>query len=87
MIKQKVKPFNGEMNLLKMIGIVHVVVGHIRSQIFSILRQPYTFHMPLFYFISGYFYDENHEKEKGKYIWSKFKKSIVLFYFYLFFVH
>lgn len=86
MIKQKIKPFNGEMNLLKMIGIVYVVIGHIRSQIFSILRQPYTFHMPLFYFISGYFYDENHEKEKGKYIWSKFKKSVVLFCFYLFFM-
>lgn len=86
MIKQKIKPFNGEMNLLKMIGIVHVVIGHIYSQVFSVLRQPYTFHMPLFYFISGYFYDENHENEKSKYIWSKFKKSVGFFYFYLIFL-
>jgi len=86
MTKQKVKTFNGEMNLLKMIGIVHVVVGHIYSQVFSVLRQPYTFHMPLFYFISGYFYDEDHEKEKAKYVWSKFKKNVGLFYFYLVFM-
>lgn len=74
--------FNSEMNLLKMIGIVHVVVSHVYAQLFSVLRQSYSFHMPLFYFISGYFYDENHEKEKGKYIWSKFRKNVGLFYFY-----
>ena len=76
--------FNSEMNLLKMIGIVHVVVSHIYAQLFSVLRQSYSFHMPLFYFISGYFYNQDHEKEKGKYIWSKFKKNVGLFYFYYF---
>ncbi len=76
--------FNSEMNLLKMIGIVHVVVSHVYAQLFSVLRQSYSFHMPLFYFISGYFYNEDHEKEKRKYIWSKFKKNVGLFYFYYF---
>ncbi|MPM48942.1 hypothetical protein SDC9_95669 [bioreactor metagenome] len=76
--------FNSEMNLLKMIGIVHVVISHVYAQLFSVLRQSYSFHMPLFYFISGYFYNQNHEKEKKKYIWSKFKKNVGLFYFYFF---
>ncbi len=85
MISHKNKEkFNTEMNLLKMIGIVHVVVGHIYAQLFSGLRQSYSFHMPLFYFISGYFYNESHEKEKRKYVWSKFKKNVGLFYFYFF---
>ena len=79
----KESKFNSEMNLLKMIGIVHVVVSHVYAKLFSILRQSYSFHMPLFYFISGYFYNEDHEKEKKKYVWSKFKKNVGLFYFYL----
>ena len=74
--------FNDEMNIAKAIGIIHVVISHIYASFFSIIRMSYTFHMPLFYFISGYFYNENHEKEKGKYILSKFKKNVGLFYFY-----
>ena len=70
------------MNIAKAIGIIHVVISHIYASFFSIIRMSYTFHMPLFYFISGYFYNENHEKEKGKYILSKFKKNVGLFYFY-----
>lgn len=79
---QKNKSFNGEMNLLKMIGIIHVVVSHIYGQLFPIIRQSYTFHMPLFYFISGYFYDEQNESNKLGYIWKKFKKNILSFYLY-----
>jgi fucose 4-O-acetylase-like acetyltransferase len=78
------KKFNKEMNLFKMIGIIHVVTSHIYSQLFSMIRQSYAFHMPLFYFASGYFYDENYEYKKIKYVLSKFKKNIVLFYFYYF---
>jgi len=73
--------FNDEMNIAKAIGIIHVVISHIYASFFSIIRMSYTFHMPLFYFISGYFYNENHEKEKGKYILSKFKKMWDYFIF------
>lgn len=73
---------NKEMSILKAIGAISVVIGHIYAQLYSVIRQPYMFHMPLFYFISGYFYNEDHEQNKKLYIWKKFKKNIILFYFY-----
>lgn len=69
------------MSIAKAIGIIHVVISHIYPSLFSIIRMSYTFHIPLFYFVSGYFYNEDYEKEKVKYIWSKFKKNVGLFYF------
>lgn len=43
------------MNIAKAIGAILMVVGHTESPLTNII---YLFHMPLFFFISGYLYNE-----------------------------
>jgi fucose 4-O-acetylase-like acetyltransferase len=45
------------MNIAKAIGIMAVVIGHSNSPIDNFI---YLWHMPLFFFISGYFYKDNY---------------------------
>lgn len=62
---------------LKGVGILLVLYGH--TQAISILHEwIYLFHMPLFFFVSGFFYKRN----KGFFI-SKFKSIIVPYLFFL----
>ena len=42
-------------NVIKAIGVVLVVLGHYSHQPFDTLP-PYTYHMPLFFFIGGYLF-------------------------------
>lgn len=59
----KNEKINYQFKILSALGIIFVICGHYGSNIFSIGNLfPYdTFHMPLFIFISGYFYKElNH---------------------------
>ncbi len=50
------KAFNMEMNVAKAIGILAIVAGHCRWDIFGGLFPSGSFHVPLFFFISGYFF-------------------------------
>ena len=50
------KVFNMEMNIAKAIGILAIVAGHCRWDIFGGLFPSASFHVPLFFFISGYFF-------------------------------
>lgn len=60
---------NQKMNVLKALGIITVVAGHSGTDFFRFFPV-YSFHMPLFIFISGYFfYDTNvlsYVKKKAK---------------------
>lgn len=51
---------NSKMNILKALGIILVVVGHTNGLVFPWFP-PYSFHMPLFIFVSGYFYKTKYE--------------------------
>lgn len=51
-IKSTIKAHNRKISILKGIGICLVVIGHTNS---FIVKYVYLFHIPLFYFISGYF--------------------------------
>jgi len=42
---------------MKCIGIISVVAGHLVDQPFN-MYSPYTFHMPLFFFLGGMLYNE-----------------------------
>lgn len=59
-----------EFNVLKGIGIFLVVLGHAGSLNESVVNVIFSFHMPLFFFVSGFFFKETTLKEffvkKGK---------------------
>lgn len=63
------------MNVAKGIGIILVVIGHASTNI-NLLNFIYLFHMPLFFFISGYFYKDEHTKAP----WEFFKKRVMGLY-------
>ncbi len=52
------KPLNMEMNIAKAIGITAIVAGHTLWQIFGEFLYSYYWHVPLFFFISGYFFND-----------------------------
>lgn len=59
-----------EFNILKGIGIFLVVLGHAGSVDASVINVIFSFHMPLFFFVSGFFFKETSLKDffekKGK---------------------
>lgn len=72
-------------DIAKVIGIYLVILGHvvnnakpIESDIFTLI---YSFHMPFFFFISGYLFRIK-ESQYGQFVWNK-TKSIIVPYFLL----
>lgn len=64
------KTIFNEFNILKGIGIFLVVLGHAGSVNENIINVIFSFHMPLFFFVSGFFFKETTLKDflvkKGK---------------------
>lgn len=65
-----------DINILKGLGIIAVVLGHVGSPITNII---YMYHMALFFFISGYLYKDSCEKNLGQYIIKKIKSLYIPF--------
>lgn len=65
---------NDRLDILKAIGIILVVWGHI-TPIFA--GYIYTFHMPLFFFVTGFLRFGKKEKPWKTFIWGKFKTTII----------
>lgn len=77
------KQTNYAFKILYVLGIVFVVAGHCSYGGISIGYDwfiPHAFHLGLFMFISGYFYDKTAEERALKYIGYKFKKLIIPLY-------
>ena len=70
---------NTEFSILKGLGIIAVVIGHSSWRLDNIF-DPYSFHMALFIFISGYFYKISYEDNCILFIKNKIK-SLVIPYF------
>lgn len=68
------------MTIFKALGIIFVVVGH-KYDPFSWFPI-YSFHMALFFFASGYFYNEKYEDNIGLYIIKKCKKTILIYFIF-----
>lgn len=66
---------NQKFNILKALGIITVVAGHSGTNFFNWLPV-YSFHMPLFIFISGYFFKDKNIVQCVK---SKFRTMILPF--------
>lgn len=81
--KKKSAVLNEEFLILQIIAILTVVVTHGKDSSFTFLTDWFTFgsyHMPLFIFISGYFYKKSAEDSVLKFVWKKIK-SLVIPYF------
>lgn len=63
-----------EFDVLKGIGIVLVVLGHV-THLTNLSTLIYSFHMPLFFMLTGFF-----DRPKDKYIWNQFKSLMVPYF-------
>ena len=70
---------NKSMDIAKAIGIILVVIGHSDSPLRSFV---YLFHMPLFFFISGYFYKDEYSDKPFKLIFKRLKSLYIPFVAY-----
>lgn len=68
-----------EVSIAKGIGILLVVIGHCVPNIFHIKQFIYLFHMPLFFFLSGYCYRVESEEKMLEYIFRKVKTLYIPF--------
>lgn len=74
----KISDRDSSIDLLKGLGIVAVILGHL--EIPMLLRSfIYMFHMPLFFFLSGYLRKEKSYKACD--IWSRYAKKLLYPYF------
>ena len=73
---------NDTFRILSAIGIILIVAGHADFQIFDLggLFPYYSFHVAIFLFISGYFYDESDEVHIGAYIRRKARRLLVPYF-------
>ena len=77
MSKQK----NIKFLILQTIGIILVVLGHKGGiNLFTDWFPIYSFHMPLFIFISGYFYKTNSESNLIAFIKNKSKRLLIPYF-------
>lgn len=70
---------NAEMNIMKALGIIAVVLGHTA---FPYMRVLYSYHMALFFFVAGYFFKEKYLKKPLDFIIRRIKSYYIPFITY-----
>lgn len=72
------------MRIFTALGIIFIVCGHLSCEVFTIggLFPYYSFHVFIFLFVSGYFYDPLTEEHPGKYILHKAKTLLLPYFIY-----
>lgn len=71
-------------DISKGVGIILVVIGHVVSEKSIAHRYIYMFHMPLFFIISGYLFNETKVRTFSSLFIGKVKRLMVPFCFFLF---
>lgn len=73
------KEYNMTFGILSALAIIMVVAGHIGYNIMTVgdMFPYYSFHVPLFMFISGYFYKESEEEHPLLYIKKKARRLLI----------
>lgn len=73
------KEYNTVFGILSAFGILMIVAGHVDCRILTVgdLFPYYSFHVPLFLFISGYFYREKEEQAPLAYVKRKFCRLLL----------
>ncbi len=82
-MRENCRETNYVMKILYAIGMICVVAGHCEEGGISLFYDwfpPYTFHLALFAFASGYLYHYDGERGLGEFIGKKFRKLIIPVY-------
>lgn len=78
------KERNKQMDVLLCMGTILVVLGHVGTNSWKTKLLDwfviYSFHMPLFFFISGYFYKSEREQAYGRSILRMIEKFVIPYY-------
>lgn len=79
---QQKAPYNITFGILSALAIVMIVAGHLGYDIMTVggLFPYYSFHVPLFLFISGYFYREEEEEHPYRYVKKKAKRLLLPYF-------
>ena len=74
--------YNMSFSILSGLAIIMVVAGHLGYNILTVgdLFPYYSFHVPLFMFISGYFYKDTEEEQPIFYVKKKVKRLLVPYF-------
>ncbi len=77
-------PYNVAFGILSALAILMIVAGHLGYDIFTVggLFPYYSFHVPLFMFISGYFYRDAEEGNPLAYLKKKAKRLLLPYFFW-----
>ena len=75
-------PYNAAFGMLSALAIIMIVAGHAGYDILTVggLFPYYSFHVPLFLFISGYFYREEEEERPLPYLKKKVKRLLLPYF-------
>lgn len=81
-IRENEEKYNMTLCILSGIAIIMIVAGHAGYNLFTVgdLFPYYSFHVPLFMFISGYFYKEKEEAHPFRYCGKKVKRLLVPYF-------
>ncbi len=76
------KEYNMTFCILSGLAMIMIVAGHAGCDVLSVggLFPYYSFHVPLFVFISGYFYDEKEEETPSAYLCKKAKRLLLPYF-------
>ena len=80
--KRPVPGRSGAVDFLRVLGIIAVVAGHVTAWAGPLTRETlYPWHVPLFFFLSGYFWSE--KRTLGSEVRNRFKSLLVPYLFWL----
>ncbi|MCM1154171.1 MAG: acyltransferase family protein [Roseburia sp.] len=81
-MQTKEKDYNMTLGVLSGLAIIMIVAGHAGCDVLTIggLFPYYSFHVPLFMFISGYFYREENEERPLAYCVKKIRRLLVPYF-------
>ena len=74
--------FDNKVNVLKALAIMIIVSGHLEFSLIPMFP-PYSFHLALFFFISGYLFKEVYLEKVQEFVVKKVKSLLVPYYLYI----
>lgn len=67
---------------LKFLGIFAIYVGHLQEDAGALYPFVYTYHVPLFFFVGGFFFRAPSLKELPRYVLRQFRRLMIPYFFF-----